>query len=185
MNVAYDVLHFLRKNPILLLLKLRDKYYKELINYEATMKETPISVAMAVLYQNKHFLMQLRDDIEGILYPGKWGLFGGHLELGETPEAGLIREIKEEIDYVVTKPTLFKCYADSNVSRYIFFAPLKTSVTALELHEGWDLDLVPLSSISLGRHYSQKAGEERDLGGIHRRILLDFAIFAQKNLSDF
>ena len=149
------------------------------------MKKTSISVAMAILYQDRHFLMQLRDDIEGILYPGKWGLFGGHLEPGETPEAGLIREVKEEINYTLDRATLFKCYADSNVSRYIFFAPLKVSLTALELHEGWDLDLVPLSSIRLGRHYSQKAGKERDLGAIHRRMLLDFAIFAEKNVSDF
>lgn len=149
------------------------------------MNKTPTSVAMAVLYQDRHFLMQLRDDIEGILYPGKWGLFGGHLEPGETPEVGLIREVKEEINHTLQEATLFKCYADSNASRYIFFAPLKVDLTALELHEGWDLDLVPLSSIRLGRHYSQKAGEERDLGGIHRRILLDFTIFAEKNLSDF
>ena len=149
------------------------------------MKKTSISVAMAILYQDRHFLMQLRDDIEGILYPGKWGLFGGHLEPGETPEAGLIREVKEEINYTLDRATLFKCYADSNVSRYIFFAPLKVSLTALELHEGWDLDLVPLSSIRLGRHYSQKAKEERDLGAIHRRMLLDFTIFAEKNVSDF
>ena len=149
------------------------------------MKETPISVAMAVLYQERHFLMQLRDDIEGILYPGKWGLFGGHLEIGETPLTGLIREVKEEINYAIDKPSLFKCYADSKVSRYIFFAPLKVSLTALELHEGWDLDLVPLSSIRLGRHYSQKAGEKKALGGIHRRILLDFTVFAEKHLLDF
>ena len=149
------------------------------------MQETPISVAMAVLYQERHFLMQLRDDVEGILYPGKWGLFGGHLERGETPLTGLIREVKEEINYAIEQPTLFKCYADSNVSRYIFFASLKVSLTALELHEGWDLDLVPLSSIRLGRHYSQKAGEKRALGQIHRRILLDFAIFAEKHLLDF
>ena len=149
------------------------------------MNETPITVAMAVLYQDRHFLMQLRDDIEGILYPGKWGLFGGHLESGETPEAGLIREVKEEIAHTLDRADLFKCYADSKFSHYIFFAPLKVSLAALELHEGWDLDLVPMESIRLGRHYSHKAGETRNLGAIHRRILLDFAMFAEKKLHNF
>ncbi|VEP16120.1 ADP-ribose pyrophosphatase [Hyella patelloides LEGE 07179] len=149
------------------------------------MKLIPIPVAMAVLYHNQHFLMQLRDDKEGILYPGQWGLFGGHLELEEAPEAGLIREVKEEINYLVTEPTLFRCYNDTKVTRHIFFAPLTVSVDSLELNEGWDLDLVPLNSIQLGRHYSHQAKEERYLGAIHRRILLDFAVFAHNNLLSF
>ncbi len=56
--------------------------------------ETTPVVAMAILYREGKFLMQLRDDIPGILYPGLWGLFGGHLELDETPEVGLIQRSK-------------------------------------------------------------------------------------------
>jgi 8-oxo-dGTP diphosphatase len=141
----------------------------------------PVLVTMAVLYQNQHFLMQLRDDKENILYPGKWGLFGGHLESGETPEVGLIREIQEEINYLVKEPTLFRCYSDRKSDRYIFFAPLEVSLESLKLNEGQDLDLVPLDKIRLGYHYSKKIGEKRALGPIHRLILLDFAIFAQHN----
>jgi len=58
-----------------------------------------IFVALAILEQDGRFLMQLRDDIPTILYPGVWGLFGGHLEAGESPEIGLKRELKEEINY--------------------------------------------------------------------------------------
>ena len=47
------------------------------------------SVAMAIIYQNNKYLMQLRDDIPSIVYPGVWAFFGGHLEPGESPEAGL------------------------------------------------------------------------------------------------
>lgn len=147
------------------------------------MQSIPVLVTMAVLYQDRHFLMQLRDDRENILYPGKWGLFGGHLELDETPETGLIREVREEINYLVRKPTLFRCYSDRLYRRYIFFSPLEVSLNSLELHEGQDLDLVPLSNIHLGYHYSEKVKEKRALGAIHRRILLDFAIFARDNLT--
>jgi len=52
-----------------------------------------IFVALAILEQDGRFLMQLRDDIPTILYPGVWGLFGGHLEAGESPEIGLKREL--------------------------------------------------------------------------------------------
>ena len=38
-------------------------------------------VALAVLERDEAWLLQLRDDLETILYPGHWGLFGGHLDL--------------------------------------------------------------------------------------------------------
>ena len=149
------------------------------------MKPTPVSVAMAVLYQDRHFLMQLRDDKDNIRYPGQWGLFGGHIEIGESPSTGLIREIKEEINYIVAKPIFFRCYKDNKAYRHIFFASLNTNIKSLELNEGQDLDLVPFSSVRLGRHYSHKAKEERSIGDIHRRILLDFDIYARNSISTF
>ncbi|MEB3314276.1 MAG: NUDIX domain-containing protein, partial [Cyanobacteriota bacterium] len=39
-------------------------------------------VAVAILYQSNQVLLQLRDDHPGIIYPGQWGFFGGHLEPG-------------------------------------------------------------------------------------------------------
>ena len=41
-------------------------------------------------------LLQLRDDIEGIVAPGRWGLFGGEIEAGETPVVAAARELEEE-----------------------------------------------------------------------------------------
>ncbi len=138
------------------------------------MNLTPPLVAMAILYQEGKFLMQLRDDVPGILYPGHWGLFGGHLEGEETPEAGLVREVQEEINYLVSQPQKFRCYVDSRAVRYIFYASLTVEIQALEQMEGWDLDLVPPQAIMSGVYYSDKAQEERPLGDIHQRILLDF-----------
>ncbi|GAB4538640.1 MAG: NUDIX hydrolase [Pleurocapsa sp.] len=138
-------------------------------NYHA-----PIPVAMAIIYQEDKFLMQLRDNIPGIIYPGVWGLFGGHLELNESPEAGLKRELLEEINYSVKQFSKFKCFADDRIIRHIFYLPLLVNLDKLELNEGYDLDLVTLVDIRRGRCYSQKAGEERALGDIHQKILLDF-----------
>lgn len=134
----------------------------------------PLPVAMAIVYQNGKFLMQLRDDIPGILYPGVWGLFGGHLELNESPEIGLKRELLEEINYSVEQFSKFECYADDRVIRHIFYLPLLVNLEELELNEGWDFDLVSPKDIRRGYCYSQKAGEERALGDIHQKILLDF-----------
>ena len=46
-------------------------------------------------------LLQLRDDVVGILHPGKIGLFGGHREGDETFLECVVREIHEEISYFV------------------------------------------------------------------------------------
>ena len=63
--------------------------------------DVPVEVAIAILPCDGKFLMQLRDNIPTILYPGVWGLFGGHLEAGETPEVAVEREILEEIGFQI------------------------------------------------------------------------------------
>ncbi|MGF1541679.1 MAG: NUDIX domain-containing protein [Pleurocapsa sp.] len=137
-------------------------------------EETLVPVAMAIIYQQGKFLMQLRDNIPGILYPGVWGLFGGHLELGESPEIGLKRELIEEINYSVELVEKFACYGDKKIIRHIFHLPLLVEIEALELNEGWDLGLVSTEDILRGYCYSERAGEERPLGDTHQKILLDF-----------
>jgi len=47
------------------------------------------------------FLFQLRDDNPEILYPGKIGLFGGHREGNETFLECVVREVYEELGYLV------------------------------------------------------------------------------------
>ncbi len=145
------------------------------------MSLTPPVVAMAILYRDDKFLMQLRDDVPGILYPGHWGLFGGHLETNETAETGLVREVLEEINYLVTQPQKFCCYADDRAVRHIFYSPLTVEIQDLEQTEGWDLDLVSPQAITRGLCYSNKAKEERPLGDIHRKILLDFMLSGLMN----
>lgn len=141
-------------------------------NHEAI--AAPVSVAMAILYRDGKFLMQLRDNNPTILYPGVWGLFGGHLEPEESPKMGLKRELVEEINYSVNRLMEFRCYQDSKAIRHVFYAPLLVDLDSLQLNEGWDLDLVSPEVIWHGRCYSRKAKQERLLGSIHRQILLDF-----------
>jgi 8-oxo-dGTP diphosphatase len=43
-------------------------------------------------------LLQLRDDIPTIPFPGMWAIPGGMLEPPETPLACIVREIAEELD---------------------------------------------------------------------------------------
>jgi 8-oxo-dGTP diphosphatase len=136
----------------------------------------PNPVAICLLYREGKLLMQLRDNIPTILYPGLWGLFGGHMEAGETPEIAVVREIAEEIGYDLPPDfSKFGIYADDQVYRNIFHAPLTVPVTELDLQEGWDLGLLTLAEIASGFAYSAVAQESRPIGPIHQQILLDFA----------
>jgi 8-oxo-dGTP pyrophosphatase MutT (NUDIX family) len=58
------------------------------------------NVAAAVMVaEDGRYLLQLRDDVPGLHLPGHWALFGGGLDPGEDPEAGLRRELLEELGF--------------------------------------------------------------------------------------
>jgi len=58
------------------------------------------AVTAILVTEDGRFLLQLRDDIPGILLPGHWACFGGHLDSSdEAPEAALRRELQEELAY--------------------------------------------------------------------------------------
>jgi 8-oxo-dGTP pyrophosphatase MutT (NUDIX family) len=131
----------------------------------------PIEVAIAILPADGKFLMQLRDNIPTILYPGLWGLFGGHIEAGETPEIAVKREIMEEIGYELTDPQKFGCYSDARIVRHVFYVPLTVNIDKLVLGEGWDFGLLTPEQIAA---YSPIANEERPIGSVHQQIMTDF-----------
>lgn len=135
--------------------------------------ERPI-VALAILYRENKFLLQLRDNIPTIIYPGYWALFGGHLEIGETPEEAVKREIWEEINYNLTDFQACGCYQDEVAIRHVFSAPLTVPLDQLILNEGWDFALVNTEEIYQDQIYSTKAKELRPLGKMHQKILHDF-----------
>ncbi|MBJ7900246.1 MAG: NUDIX domain-containing protein [Cyanobacteria bacterium RI_101] len=131
-------------------------------------------VALAILHQEGRYLLQLRDNLPTILYPGHWSLFGGHLDPGESPADAVIREIWEEIAFNLENPVFFDCYGDDFALRHVFAASLTVPLTALSLQEGWDWGLISPAEIANGSIYSAKAGDTRPLGDIHQKILLDF-----------
>jgi len=132
------------------------------------------SVAVAIIHARGKYLMQLRDDIPHIAYPGVWGFFGGHIEPGEEPEIALKRELIEEINYQAKELKLFRCDRAGQYLRHVYSCPLTVSIEALLLKEGWDLKLLTPAEIRQGTAYSHKAIAHKPLGEIHRKILLDF-----------
>ncbi len=101
--------------------------------------------------------MQLRDFCPDIVYPGKWGFFGGSIEEGELPYEAAKRELHEEIDY---EPDMFHelnigSIPDlTNTKSYSFFCELKVPLNQVVLHEGYDLGLFSLDEIMTNNLYS-------------------------------
>jgi 8-oxo-dGTP pyrophosphatase MutT (NUDIX family) len=60
------------------------------------------AVAAIIMVEDGRYLMQLRDDIPRIFYPGHWGCFGGAVEPNETPMQALERELHEELGLQLT-----------------------------------------------------------------------------------
>ena len=62
------------------------------MSFSSPTKVTPSnipSVALAILYQDGRFLMQLRDNIPTIIYPDRWGFFGVTLNPEKPQKLGL------------------------------------------------------------------------------------------------
>lgn len=133
-----------------------------------------VPVTLAILYRDGQFLMQLRDDIPHILYPGVWGLFGGHIEPGESADTGVRRELMEELGYVPPVLRLFFDETDERVRRYFYYGELTVPVEDLVLGEGQDLALCSVDEVRAGAMRSPKLGEVRSLGKPHQAAVLAF-----------
>ncbi len=65
------------------------------------------AVAALLLHEDGRYIMQLRDEKDGIFYPGHWGCFGGAVEQGEDPAEALRRELREELEFDMAAASRF------------------------------------------------------------------------------
>ena len=109
---------------------------------------TPLTVGNAaaaiIIVENGQYLLQLRDEIESIWYPGHWGCFGGSVDPGEDPLAALKRELQEELDFEAKEPCYFtelnfdlgELGLDQYYRKYYIVTMTTTEMTHLRLGEG-------------------------------------------------
>ena len=95
----------------------------------------------SILFINKkeQVLLFLRDDTPLITCPGMWDVPGGHVEMGETPEQCIIREMKEEMEIDLEGFRLFSVMAFSDRIEYTFWKRADLDIKTIRLHEGQGL----------------------------------------------
>lgn len=117
---------------------------------------TPAPAAAALIVTaDGRYLLQHRDELPGIFFPGFWGCFGGGMEAGETPADALRRELVEELGWspaelrhFATLGLDFSFSGHGLLPRHFFVAPLEPGETAgMRLGEGQDFALVPAQEI--------------------------------------
>ncbi len=101
-----------------------------------------LPVACAILQQNGRILALRRSS--GNSMAGKWEFPGGKIEAGETPEACLIRELKEELELEVEilsplSPVYYP-YPQFTIQLYPFICRPCSTVNVLHDHDAvwWD-----------------------------------------------
>jgi 8-oxo-dGTP pyrophosphatase MutT (NUDIX family) len=133
------------------------------------------ATAALLLREDGRYLLQLRDELPQIWYPGHWGLFGGAVESGENELEGLRRELREELELEFTNSRLFTRFEFDLQPlglKRCFRSYYEIRLSAAELakavlHEGTDMRsvcgdealamrLVPYDGFALFLHHHQK-----------------------------
>jgi 8-oxo-dGTP pyrophosphatase MutT (NUDIX family) len=133
------------------------------------------AVAAIITVEDGRYLMQLRDDIPRIFYPGHWGCFGGAVGPEEDPIQALARELAEELemqptgvdefvklDFDLRKLGQKQCYRT-----YYEIKVTEDEVSRFVLHEGaemrlfapaelFDERLTPYDSFALWLHFARR-----------------------------
>lgn len=128
-----------------------------------------IKSSKGIIVLKKKYLLQLRDNKKNIYFPNFWGLFGGRVGSNENFSEALKREIKEEINLIITiKKKIFSTTYDmiglKKKRKMIYYECLKTKNTQLILKEGKkfglfkfkelkNLRIVPLDFVAINTHY--------------------------------
>jgi len=101
-----------------------------------------IEIAQVLLFdRHDRLLIYLRDEKADIPFPNYWDFFGGHVEVGETPEQALVREVNEELGIELVSYEFFRSYEclQGDVypnKKYIYRARIDKTIDELTLHEG-------------------------------------------------
>ena len=90
----------------------------------------------------------LRDNKPTISNPDYWGIIGGHIENGETPEKAVEREVEEELGYKIKDYQFFKKYTFKEIEESsVFFKKGKFNIKMFKKGEGQKIQFLAAKEI--------------------------------------
>ena len=92
--------------------------------------------SILLLDARQRVLLQLRDNIPLIPFANMWDVPGGHVEAGETPEACILREIREEMGVSLAECRLFCVREFRDRTEYTFWQRIELDISRVTLTEG-------------------------------------------------
>ena len=116
---------------------------------------TKIHVAIAILYQDGKFLCQLRGRYSSDQVSGMLGFVWRTLGTGRNCGSWSIAGISEEIAWAPASVSFVCCDVEGDVVRHVFHSQLSADVNDLVLQEGWDMKLLTVEDIRVGKCYSR------------------------------
>ena len=123
----------------------------------------PFAVELLLVYRGELFML-LRDDKPNIAAPFRWSLLSGAVEIGETPDQAMAREIKEEIDIEIP----FARLATTARATWYYGELLDADVALIRQGEGCGRGFFSMDALRGLATISGKGG----LGGTIRRLTL-------------
>jgi 8-oxo-dGTP diphosphatase len=130
-----------------------------------TLKGTSI-IFVRLDNEEPEVLLFLRDNIDTIPYPNCWDIPGGHVEINETPEECIVREMMEEIGIDIGTPELFRIYKIKDRTEYTYWQAAIFDIDDIQLNEGQAL-----------RWFSEKEirdMRDEDFSFGFRQVIFDF-----------
>jgi 8-oxo-dGTP pyrophosphatase MutT (NUDIX family) len=126
-------------------------------------------VGVILLNRQGCVALQLREP-DRELNPDLWSVFGGHIEIGEQPEKAAIREVKEELNVVLSPEKLKSLgrFVRKDHAYNIFIYPVSHELDKAELKEGRSWRWCQPQEIQEG------VVEGKKIVDYHARFLLQF-----------
>ena len=98
------------------------------------------NIATILLLNARNEILLQKKELIFKRWPGRWSMFGGGIEHGETPEEAVRREVKEELDVELGEVKLFKVFDYTDEDRagkmHIFTSRFAGETSDISLKEG-------------------------------------------------
>ena len=93
---------------------------------------------VGIILKNKKILLQLRDNKKDIIFPNRWGFFGGEVNINEDHNFAIKRELNEELNIKDFKTLRYVNLHYSSKYNCIFYVYILNLNEKFVLNEGYD-----------------------------------------------